>query len=134
MTTICSPASKDQVKDDTNTPAVEVKDSKEANQVPKQKKRGNFGLRNRKEKRANKLRSDSAESNNEKTSDDETNKCDNMPKSRPIFSTNYDSLNYIQKSTKKMQSPHEVVIPYGRLRKERFFYWPPYGNSQSVKC
>lgn len=45
---------------------------------------------------------------------------ESVEKERPAFQTDWHS----HASTKKSQ-PRAVVIPYGRLKKDRFFDWPP---------
>jgi len=42
---------------------------------------------------------------------------------RPLFA--------VQSGNKKKFTPQEIIVPYGRLRQERFFHWPPY---RSVSC
>jgi hypothetical protein len=39
---------------------------------------------------------------------------------RPAFSTQFNG-----KQSKKAAQPREIVVPYSRLRKERFYDWPP---------
>ncbi len=41
---------------------------------------------------------------------------------RPLFSTHHG----VRQSKKKNVAPLEVVVPYSRARKERFYFWPPY--------
>lgn len=41
---------------------------------------------------------------------------------RPLFSTHHG----IRQQKKKNAEPVEVVVPYSRARKERFYFWPPY--------
>lgn len=48
---------------------------------------------------------------------------------RPLFSTQHS----LRQQKKKNLSPLEVVVPYTRARKERFYYWPPYSLLPS-KC
>lgn len=41
---------------------------------------------------------------------------------RPLFTTRHSA----KQSKKKNSTPLEVVVPYSRTRRERFYFWPPY--------
>ena len=51
---------------------------------------------------------------------------------RPLFSAQHVKLT--QKMTRKNLPPREVIVPYSRMRKERFSYWPPYPYVSSASC
>jgi hypothetical protein len=50
----------------------------------------------------------------------DTHKADKQVHERPLFTTKS-----AKQSKKKNSTPLEVVVPYSRARRERF-YWPPY--------
>lgn len=41
---------------------------------------------------------------------------------RPLFSSQHGMRQF----KKKNVTPLEIVVPYARAKKERFFFWPPY--------
>ncbi len=43
-------------------------------------------------------------------------------KRRPLFSTQHG----LRQIKRKNAEPLEIVVPYARTRRERFYFWPPY--------